>query len=346
MQLTTRKRGFTLIELLVVIAIIALLIGILLPALGRARKNAQQLKDGTQVRGIMQALLNFAADNNGKFPLPQELDRFDRTVNGKNKNNTGNVVSVLVWNQSITPELCVSPSEANNLIQIMPDYEFAKPRGAVADMGENALWDPRFAGTTKHDFQSQGVQQIPPTVGGASSYYGNFSYAHTPLSGARLSFWSNNLSSSTPIIGNRGPVYKEDRTPTPPAGWTLTDEDNGIGSPTLAIHGPETSWEGNISYGDGHVTFETQPDPETATFVDRQASTTDPVHRRDNMFVDEVNEGTAAAGDAKGTTRRNAVLRLWSKGVGTDETFDASKHVKLTGGATSVYVWADDRAGA
>lgn len=58
-----RARSFTLVELLVVVAIIALLAAILFPALGRAREQARTTQCLANVRGIMAAILAYAAEN-------------------------------------------------------------------------------------------------------------------------------------------------------------------------------------------------------------------------------------------------------------------------------------------
>lgn len=64
----SRRQGFTLVELLVVIAIIALLIAILLPGLGRARKVAKTARCLANMRAIAQTLNVYMSDRQWLLP--------------------------------------------------------------------------------------------------------------------------------------------------------------------------------------------------------------------------------------------------------------------------------------
>lgn len=62
------NRGFTLIELLVVIAIIAILAGLLLPALAQATARAKRIQCVSNLRQILLAERIWSNDNGGRFP--------------------------------------------------------------------------------------------------------------------------------------------------------------------------------------------------------------------------------------------------------------------------------------
>jgi len=125
-----KRNGFTLVELLVVIAIIALLMGILMPALARVRQIAFRMVCGTNLSGIGKAMLIYANDYEDELPrsggrnsvwaarIPQwdALNRFGAyNVSPDGSGGTANISScfyLLVKYAEVTPKsfLCKGDS--------------------------------------------------------------------------------------------------------------------------------------------------------------------------------------------------------------------------------------------
>ncbi len=314
---TNRKSGFTLIELLVVIAIIALLIGILLPALGKARRSAQQLKDSTQIRNILQSMAVFASNNKDTYPLPSRLDKANNTIADQGpglafkKDTTRNIFSILVFDGSIPTEMCIGTTEPNGQFEQYKDYELSNPLDAVRR--ELALWDPKFSANPRDATDSS-------TRVANQNTSGNFSYAHTLPLGKRKSMWANTFAATEAALSNRGPTYTGGGTDQP---WALTQDDFGERSNTLLIHGSRSKWEGLVGFNDAHVVFENEADPEKLiwTWQDLQnEQRTQP----DNLFVSERDRDRTIAPPAEQLNQRNAWLRQVYDITGTGSNITVS----------------------
>lgn len=252
-----RRKGFTLIELLVVMAIIALLLGILLPALNNARARARVLKDSTQLKGIHQAWVTKSIDYPNEFPTnplptPGLVNKVGRIVGRGDedtlKNDHASLFSMSIAQNLFSAPLCVGPSEVSPNVTVCTNYDATQYRPP-----EDIYWDGDTPGERVFD------DAVTRNFRANLSQGSNTSYAVMPLvtptdptvgvgNSRRVRGWKNGGVSTMAVIGNRGVQDGIDGS----TGGDITIFQN---SRTLDIHGAKGSWEGNLVFGDNHVDY-------------------------------------------------------------------------------------------
>lgn len=270
-----KRKGFTLVELLVVIAIIALLMGILMPALAQVRRLANRMICGTNLRGIGTAMVTYANDNDEEFPraggrnakwetsgsiAKWDVDPANTSNNTPEKdafgasNPTATMTSnffLLIKYVDCTPKQFVCKGDGAKKFSL--NEVVGNSTADVDDMTD--AWDFGGDSTETESMPGEYVSysyQMPfsNTGGGSAGGMGVNASSNpgSPVCADRNPFLDKNAL-NVYVDQNGGAVDSEEEDPK----W----QDNDVYDPDKVWNSAAHSREGqNVVYVDSHVTFE------------------------------------------------------------------------------------------
>jgi type II secretory pathway pseudopilin PulG len=257
------------VELLVVVGIIAVLIGVLLPVLGRTRESANRVKCGSNLRSIGQLLVAYASANKGNYPrtfydasydpkktpmpfidavppkgVPYEpkgattSDPFAGSF-GTGPNNVPAALFLLIRTQGTTNS---GPSD-----KIGSNYEPIAPETFVCPSSE-ALRDGFGGGANTGNAKLRSnFSQLPTNL--------SYSYANPYPDSTNKSYRLNNE-----VVNDF--VVAADYNPGKSGVYDVTAAANELSASAEVRKGNSANHRGagqNVLYGDGRVSFETTP---------------------------------------------------------------------------------------
>ncbi len=238
-----RRKGFTLVELLVVIAIIALLMGILMPALARVRQLAFRMTCGTNLSGIGKAMLIYANDYEDELPR----------AGGRNADWGKTIWNAATRATAYTDNGTTSQASISSCFYLLVKYAEVTPKSFICkgdtgttefSLSEENVTDAGFEMIDAWDFG------LTPTDNCSYSY-------HLPFSVYALSISSE---PGLAVCSERNPWIDSPGADSKKAEWGnfMPDTRDLGGDNETAVVGNAVTHQGdgqNVLYLDSHVEF-------------------------------------------------------------------------------------------